>query len=76
MHYVCIIPYTATLNNSNFHPLEVVSRYRDALLQVDVNYSYLPNLDANLGWLNTHFVPNLLQLTLLTKQIKNDYSRA
>ena len=28
----------------NFHPLEVVSRYRDPQLQVGGNYSYLLNL--------------------------------
>ena len=27
----------------NFHPLEVVSHYRDPQLQVDENYSYLFN---------------------------------
>ena len=30
--------------NLNFHPLEVVSRYRDPQLQVAENYSYLFNL--------------------------------
>ena len=28
-------------NNVNFHPHEVVSRYRDPQLQVGENYSYL-----------------------------------
>ena len=28
----------AKLNNLNFHPLEVVSRYRDPQLQVGENY--------------------------------------
>ena len=32
---------TAKLQNLNFHPLEVVSRYRDPQLQVGENYSYL-----------------------------------
>ena len=32
------------LNYLNFHPLEVVSRYRDPQLQVDENYSCLFNL--------------------------------
>ena len=29
------------LNNINFYPLEVVSRYRDPQLQVGKNYSYM-----------------------------------
>ena len=29
------------LTNHNFHPLEVVSRYRNPKLQVDERYSYL-----------------------------------
>ena len=35
---------SATLYNLNFHPLEVVSRYRDPQLQVGENYSCLFNL--------------------------------
>ena len=47
MHRVS--PYSAklnnlNLNNLNFHPLEVVSRYRDPELQVAENYPYLFNL--------------------------------
>ena len=34
-------PLTAKLFNLNFHPLEVVSRWRDPQLQVSENYSYL-----------------------------------
>ena len=33
---------------SNFHPLEVVSRYRDPQLQVGENYSYVFNLRPNI----------------------------
>ena len=33
--------YPAKLNNLNFQPLEVVSRYRDPQLQVAENYWYL-----------------------------------
>ena len=40
----CVNPSTAMLLNLNFQPLEVVSRYRDAQLQVAENYSYLLNL--------------------------------
>ena len=32
------------VNNLHFHPLEVVSRYRDPQLQVAENYAYLCNL--------------------------------
>ena len=37
-------PYPAKLTYFNFHPLEVVSRYRDPQLQLDENYAYLFNL--------------------------------
>ena len=37
-------PCHAKLIYLNFHPLEVVSRYRDPQLQVGENYSYLFNL--------------------------------
>ena len=36
-----INPLPAKLSYLNFHPLEVVSRYRDPQLQVGENYSYL-----------------------------------
>ena len=36
--------YPAKLIYLNFHPLEVVSRYRDPQPQVVENYSYLLNL--------------------------------
>ena len=36
-------PSSLTVVNSNFQPLEVVSRYCDPQLQVDGNYSYLGN---------------------------------
>ena len=52
--------YSAKLN-LNFHPLEVMSRYRDTQLQVGKNYSYLPKLRTNISkscFLNTHCVPN------------------
>ena len=41
-------PLTDKLNNLNFHPLKVVSRYRDPQLQVGENYSHLFNLRANI----------------------------
>ena len=36
-----VIPWSAELQNLNFLPLEVVSRYRDPQLKVGENYSYL-----------------------------------
>ena len=36
-------PLTANVFNRNFHPLEVVSRWRDPQLQVGENYSDLVN---------------------------------
>ena len=36
-----ITPLAANLFNLNFHPLEVVSRWRDPQLQVSENYSDL-----------------------------------
>ena len=43
-----INPLAAKLFNFNFHPLEVVSRYRDPQLQVGENYSYPFNLRPNI----------------------------
>ena len=46
--YKCNVhnPYTSVkLNYWNFHPLEVVSGYRDPQFQVSENYSYLFNLN-------------------------------
>ena len=37
---------SAILDNLNFHPLEVVARYRDPQLQVDENYSYQVQFEA------------------------------
>ena len=42
-HALTLTSYTAELNNLIFHPLEVVSHYRDSQLQVGENYSYLFN---------------------------------
>ena len=41
-------PHSSELINLNFHPLEVVSRYRDSQLQVTKNGLNLPNLCRNL----------------------------
>ena len=40
--------YPAKVNNLNFQPLEVVSRYRDPQLQVAENYSCLFNLSTKI----------------------------
>ena len=45
---ILINPYPAKLGHFNFHPLEVVSRYRDPQLQVGENYSYLFSLIPNI----------------------------
>ena len=52
-------PLTAKINYLNFHPLEVVSRYRDPQLQVGGNYLYLLNLWPNIckSWCSNN-VPN------------------
>ena len=41
-------PYPAKLIYLNFHPLEVVSRYRDPQLRVGEKYSYLFNSSTNI----------------------------
>ena len=51
----------AKLIHLNFHPLEVLSGYRDPQLQVAENYSYLFNLSRNIcksRCLDTHFIHN------------------
>ena len=54
-------PDPAQIINLNFQPLELVSRYRDAQLQVTENYWYLFNLTSNSCkyWcLSSHFISN------------------
>ena len=56
-------PWGATLQNLYFHPLEVVSRYRDPQVQVGENYPYLLNLGLNIcksQFLNPHSISKLL----------------
>ena len=50
-------PLTARLLNLNFHPLEVVSRWRDPQLQVSENYSYL----TKFCWLMSRFICNMFE---------------
>ena len=75
--YVCILlsiwwnminPLTAELFNLNFHPLEVVSRWRDPQLQVSENYSHLTNWRSTLFkscWLMSHFIFNIFKMWYL-----------
>ena len=58
---------TAKLNNLNFYPLEVVSRYREP--QVVDNF-------ANLFILGPSFTNIDVKIVHQIKRIKNDYSRA
>ena len=62
---VYIKPLLATLIYLFFHPLEVVSRYRDPQPQVVENYSYLFNLRPNIYksyCLNSYFIHNICDL--------------
>ena len=53
--------------NLNFHPLEVVSRYRDSQLQVCKNYASLFNLRPNVckSWSLNHFLVGLCRTTVV-----------
>ena len=58
-------PSTAKLFNLNFHPLEVVSRWRDPQLQVSENYSDLTKWRSTLFkscWLMSHFIFNIFKM--------------
>ena len=57
-------PFTAKLFNLNFHPLEVVSCWRDSQLQVSENYSELTKWRSTLFkscWLMSHFICNMFK---------------
>ena len=59
---------TAKLFNLNFHPLEVVSRWRDPQLQVSENYSDLTKWRSTLFkhcWLVLHFIINIFKMWYL-----------
>ena len=52
-------PLTAKLFNLNFHPLEIVSRWRDPQLQVGENYSDLTKRTSTVFkycWLMSYFI--------------------
>ena len=55
------------LHTLNFHPLEVVSRYREPQIQVGENHSFINLIQKNCKslCLNTHFVPINCDLTCL-----------
>ena len=58
-------PLPNKLSYPIFHPLEVVSRYRDPQLQVGENHSYFFNLRQHICkscCLNTHFIPDICSL--------------
>ena len=57
-------PLTAKLLNLNFHPLEIVSRWRDPQLQVSENYADLTKWRSTLFkycWLMSHFIFNMFK---------------
>ena len=57
-------PLTAKLFNQTFHPLEVVSRWRDPQLQVSKNYSDLTKWRLTIlksCWLISHFISNMFK---------------
>ena len=65
---VRVNPLTAKLFNLNFHPLEVVSRWRDPQLQVSENYSELTKRWSILFkscWLMSHFVFTIFEMWYL-----------
>ena len=56
---IFLIPLTAKLFNLNFHPLEVVSRWRDPQLQVSEKYSDLTKWRSTVFkycWLMSHCI--------------------
>ena len=60
-------PLTAKLFNWNFHPLEVVSRWRDPQLQVTENYSDLTK------WRSTRFKSCWLMSPFIFNMVKRWY---
>ena len=58
-------PLTAEIFNMNFHPLEVVSRWRDPQLQVSENYSDLTKWWLGQLFSNLASLGHILSLTYL-----------
>ena len=68
-----INPLAAKLFNLNFHPLEVVSRWRDPQLQVSENYSDLTKWRSTLFkfcWLMSHFIFNIFKILKVLIKMK------
>ena len=74
---ICLLnPLTAKLFNLNFHPPEVVSRWRDPKLQVSENYSDLTKWRSTLfksRWLMSHFIFNMFKMWYFMCQNENPY---
>ena len=67
-HKLTLNPLTAKLINLNFHPLEVVSRWRDPQPQLSENYSDLTKWRSTLFkscWLMSHFIFNIFKMWYL-----------
>ena len=61
-NHIFLNPLSAKLFNLNFHPLEVVSRWRDPQLKVSENYSDLTKWRSTVFkscWLMSHFIFNM-----------------
>ena len=66
--YWLINPLTAKLFNLNFHPLEIVSRWRDPQLQVSENYSDLTKWRSTVFkscWFMSYLIFNIFKLWYL-----------
>ena len=77
LSYVLINPSTAKLCRPtwNFHPLEVVSRWRDPQLQASENYSDLTKWRSTLFkscWLMSHFISNIYKKVVIIVLITNE----
>ena len=67
--------YSKKLFNFDFHPLEVVSRWRDPQLQVSENYLDLTKWRSTLFkscWLMSHFIFNIIMNVVRNVLIKNE----
>ena len=67
--FVHFNPLTARLFNLNFHPLEVVSRWRDPQLQASENYSDLTkwslSIFIKICWLMSRYIFNMFKMLYL-----------
>ena len=67
--------YNAKFNHLNFHPFEVVSRYRDPQLQVGENYSYFETKHVHILLFKHIFHSQYQCFHWLIKLIQNSYNR-